>query len=71
LEKSLICTDLKYQGKAPLDYQYIINYKNEGKEAKINPSCGWVPVGGGRHKERGNVGAYDRCVLYPYMKTEE
>jgi hypothetical protein len=26
---------------------------------------------GGRHKERGNEGEYDRYMLYPYMKIEE
>jgi hypothetical protein len=27
--------------------------------------------GGGGHKESGNEGEHGRCVLYPYMKTEE
>jgi hypothetical protein len=28
-------------------------------------------VGESGHKERGNEGEYDGCVLYPYMKIEE
>jgi hypothetical protein len=31
----------------------------------------WVPVGGGRHKEKVNEGEYGGYILYSYMKIEE
>jgi hypothetical protein len=56
--------NLKYRGKTPLDYQYILNQKrNEGQEGKQISS--WERGG---HKERGNVGTCGGCILYPHMK---
>jgi hypothetical protein len=41
----MIYTDLKYQAKTPLDYQYILK-KKEGQEGKIGLFKGWITVGG-------------------------
>jgi hypothetical protein len=46
-----------------LDYQYTV-LKNEGQEGKIGLFWGWVPVRGGRHKERGL-----RCIWWMYFES--
>jgi hypothetical protein len=37
--------------------------KMKGRWGKIGLFREWVPVGGGRHKERGNEGEYGGCIL--------
>jgi hypothetical protein len=44
----MIYTDLKYQDKTLLDYQYTLNLKNEGQERQIDVFWGrylWEGVG--------------------------
>jgi hypothetical protein len=72
--KNTIYTDLKYQGETPFDYQYTLNLKKEKKEERERKRSlfwGWIPVGGGGHKERQNEGEYGGCILHPYMEIEE
>jgi hypothetical protein len=57
--------------KPPWTFDTHLIFKNEGQEGKINLFQGWVSVGGGEHKKRGNESVYGGCVLYPYMKIEE
>jgi hypothetical protein len=61
---------MKYQGKTPLNYQYMFN-KNDGQEGKINLFWDGYQWEGGGHKERGNEGEYGGCILYLYMQIEE
>jgi hypothetical protein len=69
----MIDTDLKYQGKTPLDYQYIPNQNKKWRAEGKNKSFSWDgyqwEVGG--HKERGNEDVYGGCILYPSMKIED
>jgi hypothetical protein len=52
-EDDMIYTDLKYQGKTPLDYQCALNLKNESQERKINLFWGWIPVEWGLSQGKG------------------
>jgi hypothetical protein len=38
--------------------------KNEEQEGKAGAVWGWVPLGGGGHKERVKEGEYSGCILY-------
>jgi hypothetical protein len=67
----MIYTDLKYQGKTPLGYHYIFNFRKCRIGGKIKLFWGLVSVGVGGPKGRRNEVVYGEYVLYPCMKTEE
>jgi hypothetical protein len=66
----MIYTSLKYQGKSLLTINIHLKKMNSRRENQVQ---GWVSVGGGGHKERGNEGEYGVCILHlhSYMNTEE
>jgi hypothetical protein len=67
----MIYTDLKYQGKTSLDYQYTFNFKKWRAGGKNKSFLGVGTSGNGDgHKERGNKGECGGWVLCPYMKIE-
>jgi hypothetical protein len=66
----MIYSDLKYKGKTPLNYQNILDLKNEEENGK--KSClGLGTSGRSVGTRKGTEGVYVRCILYPYMEIIE
>jgi hypothetical protein len=57
--------------KTPLmDYQYTLNFKNEGQDGKTNLFLGWGPVGGVGTRKGGMMVNMLGCVLYSCVNIE-